>query len=87
MIPYRRPLRCGAPRLLPDHNGAQGDTRYREAYRALVAELGPFSPLQRLEAGRWRWHGAWISRRSAGRTTCTICWSSITSPTACGCAS
>jgi hypothetical protein len=47
----RRPLKGHAPRLLGNHSGAEGK-RYRALYDALEAELGPFSVLQRFEAGR-----------------------------------
>lgn len=47
----RRRLRDEAPRLLGKHDGMPGKW-YREAWLALVGEMGPFTPLQRLEAGR-----------------------------------
>lgn len=47
----RRPLKGGAPRLLSNHNLVAGRW-YRECWDALDAELGPFTGLLRLEAGR-----------------------------------
>src|SRR5437879_1016206 len=45
------PLKGGAPRLLGHHGDSIG-RRYRRVYDALEGELGPFTVLQRLEAGR-----------------------------------
>ena len=57
-MPSRKPrkgprgaLVGGAPRLLGRHDGREG-AAYHRAYVALQADLGPFSPLSRLEAGR-----------------------------------
>ncbi|MBI4628066.1 MAG: hypothetical protein HY729_05105 [Candidatus Rokubacteria bacterium] len=51
-MPSRRPLLDGSPRLLPNNNSVEGRS-YRQAYRVLVADLGPLdTPLLRLEAGR-----------------------------------
>jgi hypothetical protein len=48
----KRRLRGGRPRLLSRHDGLEG-ARYRRAYAALEADLGPFTPdLVRMEAGR-----------------------------------
>jgi hypothetical protein len=47
----RRPLKGGAARLLGNHDGAVGKT-FRRCYDALEGELGPFTPLGRLEASR-----------------------------------
>jgi hypothetical protein len=46
-----RPLKGGAPRLLGNHGGQEGKA-YRRHFDALEAEIGPFTPLQRFEAGR-----------------------------------
>jgi membrane-bound lytic murein transglycosylase B len=48
---HRSPLKGGAPRLLGHHGGAMGKA-YRRVYDALESEFGPFTVLQRLEAGR-----------------------------------
>lgn len=58
----RRRLRGGAPRMLGKHDGVRGQW-YREAWRALVGEFGPFTALQRLEAGRVA--VAWVQVRVA----------------------
>ena len=47
----RGPLKNGAPRLL-GHHGDRAGRRYRAVYDTLEGDLGPFTPLQRLEAGR-----------------------------------
>lgn len=64
----RRPLKAGAPRLLGNHGGAIGKA-YRRVYDALEAELGPFTPLARLEAGRAA--AAWVQLEAAQRALVT----------------
>lgn len=64
----RRPLKGGAPRLLSNHGGLEGKD-YRRAYDVLAAELGPFTPLQRMEAGRVA--AAWLQLQAATRALTT----------------
>lgn len=58
------PLKGGAPRLLDSHGGAAGKA-YRRAYDALEADLGPFTALGRMEAGRCA--AAWVELEAATR--------------------
>lgn len=57
-----RTLLRGAPRLLGNHGGHEGAV-YRQMFAALEAELGPFTDLERLEAGRVA--VAWLQLQTA----------------------
>lgn len=61
---HRSPLLGGAPRLLGSHAGAEGKA-YRKCFDALAGDLGPFTPLQTLEAGRVA--AAWVALVAATR--------------------